>query len=151
MTGFKTKKTKSIVLIWFSLFISGLLFGGNPMSNEQNQKNIFVMSQGDKTPITVKAPGEFSIKIESNPTTGYSWALQPLTEKEKSLVKFKKQKVEEPGDDFRKQKPLGAPTYEIFTFEALAPGEVVIQLHYRRPWEKDVPPIKKHKVIVTIE
>jgi inhibitor of cysteine peptidase len=150
MTGLRTKKTKSIVLVWFSLFIASLLFGGNPMSNEQNQKNIFMMSKGDKTPITVKAPVEFSIKIESNPTTGYSWALQPLKEKEKNLVKFKKQKVEEPGEE-TKQKPLGAPTYEIFTFEALAPGKAVIELHYRRPWEKDVPPIKKHQVIVTIE
>lgn len=151
MTGFKTKKTKSIVWIWSSLLISGLLFGGNPMSSQQNQKNIFMMSKGDKTNITVKAPGEFSIKIESNPSTGYNWALQPLKEKEETLVKFKNQKVEEPGDESRKQKPLGAPTYEIFTFEALAPGEAVIRLHYRRPWEKDVPPIKKHKVIVTIE
>jgi inhibitor of cysteine peptidase len=150
MTGFKTKKTKLIVLVWFSLLFLGLLFGGNPMSNEQNQMNIFMMSKGDKTNITVKAPGEFSIKIESNPTTGYSWALQPLTETEKTLVKFKKQRVEEPGEE-SKQKPLGAQTYEIFTFEALAPGEAVIRLHYRRPWEKDVPPIKKHKVIVTIE
>lgn len=150
MTGFRTKITKFTVLIWFSLFIASLLFGGNPMSNEQNQKNIFMMSKGDKTPITVKAPVEFSIKIESNPTTGYSWALQPLKEKEKNLVKFKKQKVEEPGEE-TKQKPLGAPTYEIFTFEALAPGKAVIELHYRRPWEKDVPPIKKHQVIVTIE
>jgi inhibitor of cysteine peptidase len=150
MTGFKTKKTKLFVLVWFSLFFSGLLFGGNPMAKEKNQKNIFVMSKGDKTHITVKAPGEFSIKIESNPTTGYSWALQPPKDQEETLVKFKKQKVEEPGEE-SKQKPLGAPTYEIFTFEALAPGEAVIELHYRRPWEKNVPPIKKHKVIVTIE
>jgi inhibitor of cysteine peptidase len=151
MTGVKTKKTKPIVWVWFSLFIAGLLFGGNPMASEENQNNIFVMSKGDETHITVKAPGEFSIKIESNPTTGYSWGLQPLKEEEKALVKFKKQKVEEPGEDSRKQKLLGAPTYEIFTFEALAPGEAVIELHYRRPWEKDVPPIQKHKVMVTIE
>lgn len=150
MTGFKSRKTKSIVLVWFWLFVLGLLFGGNPMSNEENQKNIFVMSKEDITQITVKAPGEFSIKIESNPTTGYSWGLQPLKEKEENLVKFKKQKVEEPGEE-SKQKPLGAPTYEIFTFEALALGEAVIELHYHRPWEKDVPPIKKHKVIITIE
>lgn len=151
MTDLKTKKTKPVVLVWFSLFILGLLFGGNPMANEGNQKNIFVMSKGDETHITVKAPGEFSIKIESNPTTGYSWALQPLKEEEKKLVKFKEQKVEEPGEDSRGQRLLGAPTYEIFTFEALAPGEAVIRLHYRRPWEKDVPPIQKHKVMVTIE
>jgi inhibitor of cysteine peptidase len=150
MTAFKTKKIKSMVLVWFSLLFLGLLHGGNPMANEQNQKNIFVMSKGDKTHITVKAAGEFSIKIESNPTTGYSWALQPPKEKEETLVKFKKQRVGVPGEESR-QKPLGAPTYEIFTFEALAPGEAVIELHYRRPWEKDVPPIKKHKVIVTIE
>jgi inhibitor of cysteine peptidase len=151
MTGFKTKKTKPIVLVWFSLFILGLLFGGNPMANEENQNNIFVMSKRDKTLITVNAPGEFSIKIESNPTTGYNWVLQPLKENEKNLVKFKKQKVEEPGEESQKQKLLGVPTYEIFTFEALAPGEAVLELHYRRPWEKDVPPIKKHKVIITFE
>ena len=151
MTGFKTKKTKSIVLVCFWLFFLGMLFGGNPMTEENNQKNIFLMSKGDETHITVNAPGEFSIKIESNPTTGYSWALQPLKEEEETLMKFKKQKVEEPGEESQKQRLLGAPTYEIFTFEALAPGEAVIRLHYRRPWEKDVPPIKKHKVIVTIE
>jgi inhibitor of cysteine peptidase len=151
MTGFKTKKTKPIVWVWFPLFMAGLLFGGNPMAKEEDQNNIFVMSKGDKTHITVKAPGEFSIKIESNPTTGYSWGLQPLKENEQTLVKFKKQKVEEPGEESHKEKLLGAPTYEIFTFEALAPGEAVIELHYRRPWEKDVPPIQKHKVIVTIE
>jgi inhibitor of cysteine peptidase len=151
MTGFKTKKTKPIVWVWFPLFMAGLLFGGNPMSKEENQNNIFMMSRGDKTHITVKAPGEFSIKIESNPTTGYSWAMQPLKENEQILVKFKQQKVEEPGEESKTEKLLGAPTYEIFTFEALAPGEAVIMLHYRRPWEKDVPPIQKHKVIVTIE
>ena len=121
------------------------------MANEENQGNIFVMSKGDETHITVKAPGEFSIKIESNPTTGYSWALQPIDEEEKKLVKFKKQKVEEPGQESREKGLLGAPTYEIFTFEALAAGEVAIRLNYRRPWEKDVPPIQKHKVMVTIE
>lgn len=151
MTGFKTKKTKPFVWVWFPLFMAGLLFGGNPMAKEENQDNIFMMSKGDKTPITVKAPGEFSIKIESNPTTGYSWAMQPLKENEKNLVKFKEQKVEEPGEESRKERLLGAPTYEIFTFEALAPGKAVIELHYRKPWEKDVLPIQKHKVIVTIE
>jgi len=151
MTDLKTKKTKPIALVWFSLFLLGLLFGGNPMANEENQENIYMMSKGNETHITVKAAGEFSIKIESNPTTGYSWALQPLKEEEKNLVKFKEQKVEEPGEKPGEQRLLGAPTYEIFTFEALAPGEAVIQLHYRRPWEKDVPPIQKHKVMVTIE
>jgi inhibitor of cysteine peptidase len=145
----KTWKTKLLLggCLWLGIFF--LLLGGHSMNTEENQTNMFLLAGGDETAVTVKAPGEFSLKIESNPTTGYSWWLQEPGKKEKSLLKFKEQKVEEPGEQSRPR--LGAPTYEIFIFEALQPGVAVLELQYRRPWEKDVPPIKKHKVTVTIE
>jgi inhibitor of cysteine peptidase len=151
MIGFKTKKTKGAGFVCFSLFVLILLFGSRIMAVEEDQKKMFVMSDGDESHITVKAPGEFSIKIKSNPTTGYSWWQHSPGEKEESPIKFKEKKVEEPGDRPEQERKLGAPTYEIFTFEALEPGEVMLELHYRRPWEKDVPPIKKHKIHVTVE
>jgi len=151
MSDFKTIKTKTIVSVLFCLAALGLFMGGNIMAVEENQKNIFVLPEGNESHITVAAPGEFAIKIESNPTTGYGWALVTPREGEDSPVKFKEQKVAEPGDRPKEEARLGAPTYEIFTFEALAPGEALIELHYRRPWEKDVPPIKKHKIVVTVE
>jgi inhibitor of cysteine peptidase len=150
MICFKTQRTKTYLLVWLCSFIPGLIFGGNPMPNEQNQKNTFVMSAGEETSIQVKSSEEFSIKIKSNPSTGYAWTLHLPKEEEEILVKLQNHTVEETSEE-SKQMPMGASTYEIFTLEALAPGKTIIQLHYHRPWEKNVPPIKKHKVVVTIK
>jgi len=46
---------------------------------------------------------------------------------------------------------MGAPGFEVLSFKAGAKGNAVIELEYRRPWEKDTPPDKTHKVVVTIE
>ncbi len=150
MAGMKTKNVRFIKLA-FSVLISVLFFVGVAMANEtEKEKKIFVMSDVEETAIMVNGAGEFAIKIKSNPTTGYSWAVQEITPGD--LVKFKQVKTEAPGDREGSQPPLlGAPTYEILTFEALNPGKAEIQLKYRRPWEKDVASIKTHKVFVTIE
>jgi len=144
-------KTKSISYVWLCLLVLGFIVGGNLMANDETQKNIFILTDEDETHIRVKSQEQFSLKIESNPTTGYSWSMQKLNEKNDSLVKLIEQKVEEPMDRPDKERRLGAPTYEVFTFEALSPGEASIELHYRRPWEKDVPPLKKQKIAVTID
>lgn len=150
MAGMKTRKIRFSRLSFFVL-VSVLFFVGVAMANEtEKEKKIFMMSDAEETAVTVNGVGEFSIKIKSNPTTGYSWAAQEITPGD--LVKFKRVKTEEPGEREGSQPPmLGAPTYEILTFDALKPGKAEIHLKYRRPWEKDVAPIKTHKIIVTIE
>jgi predicted secreted protein len=150
MAGMKTKNVRFSSLSFFVL-VSVLFFVGVAMANEtEKEKKIFMMSGVEKTAVTVNGAGEFAIKIKSNPTTGYSWAVQEITPGD--LVIFVRVKTEEPGDR-KGSEPLllGAPTYEILTFDALKPGKAEIQLKYRRPWEKDVAPIKTHKVFVTIE
>lgn len=150
MAGMKTRKIRFRRLSFFVL-VSVLFFVGVAMANEtKKEKKIFMMSDAEETAVTVNGAGEFAIKIKSNPTTGYSWAVQEITPGD--LVTFKRVKTEEPGDREGSQETLlGAPTYEILTFDALKPGKAEIQLKYRRPWEKDVAPIKTHKVFVTIE
>jgi len=150
MAGMKTKKHRLKKLSFFIL-VSVLFCVGVAMANETDkEKKIFMTSDAAETAVTVNGAGEFAIKIKSNPTTGYSWAVQEITPGD--LVKFKRVKTEEPGDLEGSQPPLlGAPTYEILTFDALKPGRAEIRLQYRRPWEKDVAPIKTHKVFVSIE
>ncbi|MDQ1353864.1 MAG: inhibitor of cysteine peptidase [Acidobacteriota bacterium] len=149
MAGMKTRKIRFSRLFFFVL-VSVLLFVGVAMAHEtEKEKKIFMMSDTEETAVTVHGIGEFSIKIKSNPTTGYSWAVQEI--KPEDLVKFKEVKTKEPGQEGSQPPMLGAPTYEILTFDALKPGKAEIHLKYRRPWEKDVAPIKTHKVIVTIE
>lgn len=146
MANMKTKKIRCIRLFFFVLVLFCVVI---IMANEEEkEKKIFTMSECNESSITVNSTGEFSIKIKSNPTTGYSWAVQEI--KPNDLVKYLSVKTEEPGEGSQPPK-LGAPTYEILTFEALKPGKVEIFLNYRRPWEKDVAPIKTYKVLVTIE
>lgn len=151
MTG---RKAKNVLCLRYLpvILISLLLCMGVNMANKE-EKKIFLMTESEKsaeTFITVKGLGEFSIKIQSNPTTGYGWAVQKITDE--TLVQFKRvEDWEKQEQDGKKQPLMGAPTYEILTFEALKPGKAEIHLKYRRPWEKDVPPIKTHKVYVTLE
>ena len=145
-------KMKTILHLCFILFIITLLGGGDSMADEKD-KNTFIMTKGNETHITINEPGEFLVKIESNVTTGYSWSLQKPTDE--TLVKFKGLKEpdeENNGEEENSEPPrLGAPSYETFIFEALQPGKTEIILKYHRPWEKDTPPEKTHKIIVTIE
>jgi predicted secreted protein len=149
MTGMKTKKI-SFGRRFFLVLASVLLCVGVAMANQtEKEKKIYQAVDSGETMVTVNGIGEFGIKIISNPTTGYSWGVQEIIPED--LVKFKQAKTVCPGDQEGSQPLLGAPTYEILTFEALNPGKVEIRLNYRRPWEKGVAPIKTHKVLVTIE
>lgn len=85
-----------------------------------------------KTPIEVPAGQEFTITLESNPTTGFSWQLSgPLDESVVQLV----------GSSYNSGQPglPGAGGEEIWTFQSVGTGETSITLEYRRPWETDQP------------
>jgi inhibitor of cysteine peptidase len=147
------------VLFLCSFFIgfSLLWMGGmnmNALENEnknEKKKNIFLMTDGPETQISVKTIGKFFIKIKSNPSTGYSWSLQKITDE--GMVTFKSQEIEEEEEEEKESisPRLGAATFEIFTFEALKPGKTKVLLKYHRPWEKDVPPLKTHTLQITIQ
>jgi inhibitor of cysteine peptidase len=118
----------------------------NKDDNNKKKPVVFMASEETETHITVVGAGAFAVKIKSNPTTGYSWSLQkPLDE----TMVIKGAETAERGAE--KPPRLGAPTYEILGFEALHPGKTVIYLQYRRPWEKNVPPVKSHKIVVTVK
>ena len=88
----------------------------------------------DKTAITMTASNpQFTIKLISNPTTGYSWFLreyhpyflEPVSHQFKS-AEYKKL--------------IGAPGYELWTFRVKpsafkVPQQTVIRFIYTRPWE----------------
>jgi inhibitor of cysteine peptidase len=85
-------------------------------------------------PIVVEKGQEFTIVLESNPTTGYQWQLfEPLDEDVVSLVKTEF----EEGDTER----VGAPGEERWTFKAEGLGETDISFVYVRPWESEAEPL----------
>lgn len=84
-------------------------------------------------PLVVRAGRTFTLKVRSNPTTGYRWELAgPLDANILSFV----------GREYRPERTdrVGAGGTEIWTFRAVGSGEAVIALKYVRPWEKDIAP-----------
>lgn len=93
-----------------------------------------------------KAGGTFTIPLESNHTTGYSWTLDG---KEDSTV------VRKVGSDYINDPHLpgmvGFGGTERWKFRAEKKGTTVLHFIYRRPWEKDVKPARERSFKVVVE
>src|SRR5579863_7997293 len=94
--------------------------------------------------IRVLAGKQFSITLNANHTTGYSWRLA------KPLDPAKMRQI---SDDYHEaaSAAVGAPGEEIWTFEALAAGIVELDFEYVRPFEKNAKPMKSAKYSIVIE
>ena len=86
-----------------------------------------VYSDPEQT-INVRVNRQFVIALESNPTTGYRWEV----EFDHSLLELVESKFVPAGPGH----VIGAGGEERFTFRALGPGETLLTLTYRRPWEE---------------
>ena len=73
-----------------------------------------------------------NIKLESNPTTGYSWILDGETDT--SVVSLFDSKFVQTE---KEEELVGAGGYEILTFKAENSGQTEIILTYQRPWEDE--------------
>lgn len=96
-------------------------------------------------PIVVDAGQQFTISLDANHTTGYSWELaHPPDGKVAALVStiyvF-------PGT---KPLPPGAGGTEVWTFAPAGKGETRLTLNYRRPWETNVAPIRTSTFTVAV-
>lgn len=95
-------------------------------------------------PVETRTGSRFVIVLDSNPTTGYGWQLGKSFDKtalEVTEIRY------EPSSDKRL---VGAGGKQTWMFRALRAGNAVIDLEYLRPWEKDVPPVKKVRFAVTV-
>lgn len=95
--------------------------------------------------VTLEHCGLVAFKLESNPSTGYTWNLA------NDPAYF--QKVEKVGTSFiipgqRREDVVGQPGMEILMVAMLEPGKYRVQLEYRRSWEKTSAKRKSFNVIV---
>ncbi len=93
--------------------------------------------------VDLTSGGTLLVKLGSNPSTGYSWAVAG----DPSPLKLEK-------TSYRKNpaasKTVGAPGVQIFQFDASSAGMATLQLIYRRSWEYNVAPAKTFKVRVEV-
>jgi inhibitor of cysteine peptidase len=100
------------------------------------------LTEKDKK-IGLKTGQVFTIALEGNPTTGYTW--EPLGMDEKLLARL--------GDAVfqPESNAVGAGGVISLRFKAVSPGSATLTLVYQRPWEKGQPPLKTIEFAVTIK
>jgi inhibitor of cysteine peptidase len=84
------------------------------------------------------------VSVASNKTTGFGWF---VASKESEALKSAGKPEYLPPEKGK----AGAGGTEVFTFTAEAAGEVEVELHYKRPFEKDKEPAKKYTFKVVIK
>jgi predicted secreted protein len=98
----------------------------------------FPAEQDASVSATLKKP--FTIALESNRTTGYSWSARF----DKRRLKLKSSSYERPTET----RP-GAGGKQLFVFVPLKEGKTEVLLQYRRPWEKAPVEKKSYEIVVS--
>jgi len=95
--------------------------------------------------LEMKAGDSLEIILQANPTTGYRWE---VASNDTSVLK-------NIGIEYQADKVpsgiVGSGGKTIMRFMAIKEGETFLQLVYRRPFEKDMPPVKKFELIVVVK
>jgi inhibitor of cysteine peptidase len=93
--------------------------------------------------IETEVGAEFTIALDSNPTTGYSWDFAGQFDGE--VIELADTRFQPPETQLK-----GAGGTQFWTFRALAEGRTEIALKYFRSWEKGVPPVREVLFTVTV-
>ncbi len=94
-------------------------------------KTVVTDNDNGKT-IVVGAGHKVEIKLPENPSTGYSWAIEPQPQ-DATEFEWKEGKYI-PND--RSENMVGSGGVRIFELRLLSPGKVKIEGCYFRPWQK---------------
>lgn len=106
-------------------------------------RKITLTVRDKSTELNLTKGDEFELKMEMRAGTGFSWQ---VAKSDEAVLKLKdKPSIERPD----KQKP-GGLQLQVFRFRAEAVGVTELELHYRRPFEKDKPPEKTYKITLRV-
>ncbi|MBN1372316.1 MAG: protease inhibitor I42 family protein [Anaerolineaceae bacterium] len=93
--------------------------------------------------ITLAVGDVLTVNLEGNITTGYNWELENTDLQILELA-------EEPSYAPENEMP-GSPGVITLRFNAVAAGEEILKLVYRRSWETDVDPLETFAIIVEVK
>jgi inhibitor of cysteine peptidase len=124
--------TRIAIVVLHLLLFSLMLVAQPPQSPGAQQKStssaIAITDQDNGKDIDLPAGDTLVLRLKSNPSTGYSWAIKGDT----SPLRLVKSSAQENGQNSH---VVGAPVTQEFRLRAVSAGMASLTLEYRRPWE----------------
>jgi predicted secreted protein len=112
---------------------------------QTNPRNITATEKENGSRLELHRDDVLTLKLECIPGTGYSWQ---ISRNDASVMKPPDKPEYQRADN---RKAMGAVEYGIFRFKALAKGTNILELQYKRIWEKEKEPLKTFRVTVRID
>ena len=106
-----------------------------------------VYAEDSGSTIEMTVGGTLVITLESNPTTGFSWAL--VANSDETVVG--EVDHEYVADETGETPMVGSGGVENWTFKALAKGESTISMEYSRPWEGGEKAVQTFDITVVVK
>ena len=137
---------RSLAINLSALFILTMQVGAQE-SHSTAQKSpasvVTVSDQDNGKDIDLPQGATLLVKLTSNPSTGYSWAVKG----DPSPLKLEKTSTKKGKQSGQK---VGAPGVQELRFVASSAGMASLTLEYRRPWEYTASPAKTFSVRVNV-
>lgn len=131
--------------IGLSILIAGLvtvLLTACSINGGDDEDHV-ISGDDNGTTVEVNQGERIRIELESNPTTGYEWAVDSTDE---TILTYEGSTYEsEDGDR------VGQGGVQTLTFHASEPGQAEIHLKYWRSWEGDASVVERFDVTVVVE
>ena len=135
----------SIVVASGLLLFSLMLLAQPPQARSTQPKSaspvLVITDQDNGKDVDLPAGDTLVIRLKSNPSTGYVWAIKG----DPSPLRLVKSSAQKTGQTSR---AVGAPATQEFRLTAASAGMASLTLEYRRPWEYTAGPAKTFKVKV---
>lgn len=106
-----------------------------------NPSNVSVSE--NQTNVQINKGQEFTIKLSSNATTGYSWNVDDVYDK--TIITKISSVYKAPNTDL-----TGAPGEEWWVFRGTSTGTTSLTFNYARSWETGVSPINSKTFNITV-
>lgn len=123
-------------------FVSLALLAASLVACQAAAQPTTISEQDAGKTIALRTGDTLRIELEGNPTTGYNWIA--TSQEPKLLDQIGESNVTPESDR------IGAPGTIVLQFSAVAPGQTILRLEYKRAWETDVAPLKTFEVAVTV-
>lgn len=100
--------------------------------------------------LNLAVKSDFTVRVPSNPSTGYSWTV--LLNTPSNILNFSKKAMEEEKKKTENENhTLGRGGYELWEFNTQRAGKASLLLGYFRSWEKPISPIRYHICSVVVK